>query len=174
MRNTIVQLKKWHAALLAGITVAILVLASPTLQAKAAQPEALPTADVQQLKLIYERLTLASKNQGSRLDFSKEIAGNAQEWVDDLSAAGVDVTALNTALSAFNAGITEAEGYHDTGAGILSTHSGFDDADNVTDVQAARETLRTAANNLRQAHLAITKATLDFRSAVRAWRDQHK
>jgi hypothetical protein len=169
-----IQSKVWHAGLLVGVIVAMLAVASPVLDAKAAAPQAPATPSGQQMELFYHRLLLASANQAKRLDFSKENAGKARQWIDTLRSQGKDVAVLDAALSAFNAGIAQAEGSHNAAAGILSSHAGFDDAGKVTDFQAARETIHTAANNLRQAHLTITQATMNFRSVVRDWRAQHK
>jgi hypothetical protein len=172
MTNTKVQSKKWFV-LLAGVILASIAVASPTIHAQAAAPRTVPTPDGQKLEQFYDRLIRASGDQGKRLELSDKAAAAAQHWIDGLKAKGQDVSALESALSAFNAGIASAKGSHTTGAGILATHAGFDGAGNVTDLQLARATVETAAANLRQAHLTITQATMDFRNAVRAWRGQH-
>jgi hypothetical protein len=172
MTNKRFQSKKW-SVLLAGVILATLALASPTFRADAAAPQTVPTPDGHKLEQFYDRLLRASEEQGKRLDLSDKAAGTAQKWIDGLKAKVQDVKALESALSTFSAGIAKARSYHDTGAGILAAHAGFDGSGNVTDLQKARDTIQTAANNLREAHLAITQATMDFRSAVRAWRQQH-
>ncbi len=172
MTNTMIQSKKWYV-LAAGAILAMVAVASPSLRADAAAPQAVPTPDGQHLTMIYNRLVLASADQANRLEYSGEVAGEAQQWINTLKAEGKDVSALETALSAFNAGIATANGFHNTGAGILSTHAGFDGSGNVTDAQQALNTVTTAANNLRQAHLAITQAAIDFRNAVHDWRGKN-
>jgi hypothetical protein len=108
------------------------------------------------------------------LDFAHETAALAQEWIDDLAEQGEDVTELVNALAAFNAGLDEAQGYHDTASSILSEHAGFDDAGKVVDQEQATETVRNAGRALRDAHRALLDASIDFRRAVADWRRAHR
>jgi hypothetical protein len=172
MKNTILRFKKLNVVLLAIIAITMLALAIPATQVEAAQLKTSPAPDNQWLELLYDRVSLAADNQGNRIEYSKEIAAKSQTWIDTLKEDGQDVSALEAALATFNAEIAKAEEFHHTAEVLLSNHAGFDDVGNVTDVRMALETIRTAANNLRQAHLIITQATLDFRSVVSNWRQE--
>lgn len=174
MTDRILTFKKWHVLLLAAAAVAMLVLAGPVMRAEAAEPQAPPTPDGQWLELLFDRVSLAAENQGNRIEYSKEIAAECQVWIDSLEAEGQDVSALEAALDEFKAQIAEAEGSHNAAVEALATHAGFGEAGDVIDARQARETIHTAASNLRQAHLTLTQATLDFRIVIRDWRQEHE
>lgn len=174
MTDRILPFKKWHVMLLAVVVVAMLVLAGPAMRAEAAEPQAPPTPDGQWLGLLFDRVSLAAENQGNRIEYSKEIAAESQAWIDMLEAEGQDVSALQAALDEFNAEIAKAEESYNAAVEALNTHAGFDDQGNVTDASQGRETLYSAARDLRQAHLTLAQATLDFRIVIRDWRQEHE
>jgi hypothetical protein len=67
----------------------------------------------------------------------------------------------------------QAQTAHAAAGTILDAKSGFDANGKVTDRTAAQETIRSAAQSLRQAHLTITDATLNLRLAVQTFRQSN-
>jgi hypothetical protein len=108
--------------------------------------------------------------QSNALDRSSNAATKLQNLINNASAKGKDVTALQTALNNFNAALPAIQADHQQAANILSTHNGFDASGAVTDATAARNTLLTARQSLSQAHLALTNAVLTMRNALLTWR----
>lgn len=112
--------------------------------------------------------------QQIHLTQASQIAVRAQDLIDRAEARGLDVTDLRNALADFNATIPNAQASHDQAAGILEMHNGFDADGNVTDRQAAHQTVVDARNHLRQAHLTLTDAILSLRTAVLDWRIENQ
>jgi hypothetical protein len=161
-------------ALAVATTVGLLLANVPAaLAAEEAAPAAQEGDHTRWLEHLYQRELWALEGQAMQLDFSRETAALAQEWIDDLAEQGKDVTGLVNALAAFNAGLEEAQGYHDTASPILSEHAGFDDNGKVVDQDQATETVRNAGRALRDAHRALLDAAIDFRRAVADWRREH-
>ena len=159
---------------LAVIVIAVLagtVLALPA-TVQAAAPE--QTVSGTRLENLLLRENLALANQEDRLDFSRNVATNTQTWIDGLNSEGKDTTALVNGLAAFNQGIASAQASHDTAAGILASPAGFDANGKVTDNSQALQTISDAGKALRQAHLIITQATLDFRTVVNNYRSANQ
>ncbi len=126
------------------------------------------------LERAYERTKMALDHQADRLEFAGEIVGDVQEWIDELKSKGKDTTTLEAALAAYQAGLAEAQGYHDQAAAILATHAGFDDAGKLVDREQALETVRTAGRALRDGERALRDTTIDFRQTVRDWRRENR
>ena len=141
--------------------------------AYASNIDVIVTPDGHKLEEWYTRLKLVSNNQQDRLDYSRDVAKVAQDWIDAINNRGTDATELQHALDAFNQGIDEAQADHDAGQVILDAHAGFDVNGKVTNARDAWDTIRQTAINFRKAHIAITEATLKFREAVQTWRETH-
>jgi hypothetical protein len=122
------------------------------------------------LENLLKREQIVINNQQERLNLSNQAVTTAQQWIADLHAEGKDVAALQTALTAFQAGIAQAQTSFNTAKPVLDTHAGFDGSGKVTDASQALNTLVTAGRAERQFHLTITQATIDFRTAIRNYR----
>jgi hypothetical protein len=140
-----------------------------------------PTASAAELKQggvvlenLLKREQIVINNQQERLNLSNQVVTAAQQWIADLQAEGKDVSALQTALSAFQAGIANAQTSFNTAKQTLDAHTGFDASGKVTNATQALNTLVEAGRAERQFHLTITQATIDFRTAVRAYRQANR
>jgi hypothetical protein len=122
------------------------------------------------LKNWYQREQNWLNAQTEHLANLNERAAQAQSWIDELKGEGEDTMALEAALAAFNSQIASAQAAHDTAAGLLAAHSGFDDAGNVTDAEQARQTLVDAREALNSAHQIIVQARRDFLQTARDFR----
>ncbi len=138
----------------------------------------IPASSVKAQENVEEALTSAYKfeqnwlsKQQITMDKAAQASAKVQELIDKADASGLDVTALQNALSAFNSSMSGVNAEHASAAGILSAHAGFDASGNVTDRQAARETVTTARRALGNAHMIMTQATWALRDAVKAWKN---
>jgi predicted nuclease with TOPRIM domain len=138
----------------------------------AAPAQATPTGE--HLERALKRLLEAEANQQKRLDHTEEVEAKTNTWIDRLESEGKDASALKNALQAFLSGVSGAQSYHDQASEILADREGFDSQGHVTDLKAARETVSQAGHNLREAHLAIVRAAMDFRQAVRNFIQSHR
>jgi hypothetical protein len=116
----------------------------------------------------------ASATQAANLQKIGRVAANAQALITKAQSKGLDVSGLQEALNTFNGQVADAQSLHDTAAGLLSTHAGFDASGKVTGVVAAAQTVRDAHQSLVDARTVIRQAVADLRSAVRAFRAAHK
>jgi hypothetical protein len=126
------------------------------------------------LENLLMREKIALNNQAARLDKARQTAAKAQTWIDNQKAKGKDTSTLTAGLADFNQGIISAQADHDQAAGILASPAGFDASGKVTDAAQALKTVSSAGLDLRQAHLTITQAVLNYRAIVKTYRDAHK
>jgi hypothetical protein len=131
---------------------------------------ALPTQDFAGLENVLTREKLALSNQKTRLELAHTTAGAVQEYIDSQKSAGKDTSALVSALSTFNQAITDAEKDNAAAGSLLANPAGFDASGHVTDKAAARQTVHTAGQSLRKAHLTMTTSALTLRQAVKTYR----
>jgi hypothetical protein len=114
------------------------------------------------------------QRQQLHLTRAAQVAAKAQDLIGKAQAKGTNVDDLVKVLADFNAKLADSQKSHDQAGSILSAKNGFDGSGNVTDRTAAHQTLVDGRDNLRQAHLTLTSATLGLRTAVQNWRIQNK
>jgi hypothetical protein len=112
--------------------------------------------------------------QQTHLNNTATVVTNIQTLITKATAAGKDTSALSAALATYQSQITTATGSHATAVTILTTHSGFDASNNVTDLAAARLTVTGARQSLEDAHVVLWTASLNLHTAVTQWRQAHK
>jgi len=146
---------------------------------------ALPTTPVQaanstpntvdtRLENLLMREKIALNNQADRLARTGEVIDRTEKLIQKYKDQGVNTTELEKALASYQEGIQAAQEYHGKAASILANPAGFDANGKVVNRKQALETVRTAGNALRRAHLEITEATLDLRVAVRTFIEEYK
>jgi hypothetical protein len=128
----------------------------------------------QELSFALQREQNAFERQQLHLTQAGQVATKTQNLIDKAQAKGLDVTALNSALTTFKTELASAQASHDQAGGILSAKNGFDSSSQVTDATAAHQTLVDARDALRQAHLTLQGAVLNLRVAIQNWRVQNK
>lgn len=133
---------------------------------------ALPTLDGTALENLLIRENLVLSNQQTRLTLSHTVAEITQTYIDNQKSTGKDTSSLESALSAFTQAISQSEANNAAAASLLANPAGFDASGQVVDRDTALQTLRSAGQYLRQAHLTITQATLNLRMALQTYRGQ--
>jgi hypothetical protein len=126
------------------------------------------------LEKAFARENTASTTQATNLQKIDTVATNAQTLITKAQAKGWNVSALQAALDTFNKQIANAQSLHNTAAGILAAHTGFDANGKVTDVAGAAQTVKDAHQSLVDARSVIHQSVVDLRSAIRAFRNAHK
>lgn len=120
------------------------------------------------------RENTASSTQAANLQKIGNVATNAQTLITKAQSKGWNVAVLQAALTTFNGQIANAQSLHDTAAGLLAAHAGFDASGKATDLAGAAQTVRDVHQSLVDARSVIRQAAADLRSAVRAFRNAHK
>jgi hypothetical protein len=113
--------------------------------------------------------TWLSTQQGN-LALTDNVVTKVQDLISKAQAKGLDTSSLSSALTTFQAEIATANSSHNTAAGILSTHNGFDASGNVTDQAPALQTVKDAHQSLMDAHITLMQALKDLQTAVQQWR----
>ena len=158
------------SALIGGASLA------PSLAARAEQTNP-PVVTAQAARPIVEKgLARALKvelriqdRQSKRLDGASKVVTKTQEIIDKATAAGKDVSALNTALDAYKDAVSKAKGIHEAAGDILNAHAGFADG-KVTDKVAAKTTVTTAGAKQKEFAETFKQAHTSLKDALKEWK----
>jgi hypothetical protein len=174
MRNNVVG-KRIVAAIAVAVLLVIVVTGifrvSPASAAKAtpspnsAGVQGNPTWLAFQLK----REQIALSAQQDRLTRMGDVAVAVQSLINSAKAEGKDPSGLQSALDAFHQQIQSAQIPHSSAKSILDAKAGFDSNGQVADATEARQTLKSAAQSMRDAHQIIGPATKALRWSFRAF-----
>lgn len=126
------------------------------------------------LEKLYQAQLIALDAQTKNLVRADQATVRVTELIAKLKERGLDTTPLEQALATYQAEMVLAHQAHDTAAAILGTHAGFDDNGKVTDIQAARETVKQAGQSLREARQTMRQAAVDLRQAIREFREANQ
>jgi len=128
----------------------------------------------ERLSKMYQRELEWLKRQQERLDHTDEMAARVEELISKANEKGLDTSALQAAVQAYQASIIEAQSAHDAAADILAAHDGFDENGKVTDRDAAVQTVKDARKSLEEARRLLNQAGHKLRFEVRTWLEQHR
>jgi hypothetical protein len=157
------SIKSCIISLILVLSIGLSVLPFTSAQA-ASEPEA---GNYPLLERLLKRERAALEKQGERLERTDENVSKVETLIEKAKTKGIDTTALEEALTAYQERLVTFVGFHEQAASRLANPAGFDENGKVTDQQAAQETLRQAGEAMRRGHLEITEASLDLRGAVR-------
>jgi hypothetical protein len=137
-----------------------------------------PPAPAQQaftrLQTAWSGVQKVYQAQGDLLTKAAGQISKVQALIDKANANGLDTSAVQAALTAFQSALKSAQSIHDGGASIISTHAGFDASGNVVDPTQAKTTVQSlhqVNQNTRSALNGTGKALID---AIKAFRQAHK
>jgi hypothetical protein len=89
--------------------------------------------------------------QQINLDAADAVVANVQDLITQAKAKGFGTSGLSSALSKFKDQVLLAKSEHALAASGLSTHDGYDDSGNVTNVAAASQTVHVISLSLHKA-----------------------
>jgi len=121
------------------------------------------------LQNAYQHEQTALAGQANRLTIANNSISRVQNLITWGNNAGLDTSALQSALSPFQSALSTAQADHNNAAGVLSSHNGFDGSGNVTDATAALQTVTTAAQDMLGASTAMVGAGATLTAAVKNW-----
>ncbi len=144
---------------------------APPVPGATAAPAKEKDAEGRGLTRLLMREKRALEAQGARLRKTAEVQTKTQRFIDAQAAAGKDVAPLRTALAAYTVRINQAQVDHDKAKATLVAHAGFSDTGEVTDRDAAKQTVKSAGADLKSAHAHLHGAGKDLAAAIKAWRE---
>jgi len=98
------------------------------------------------------------------------VAKDTQILIDKAKANGKDVTALQAAFDAFKAAFEKGKPIYEQADALVRSHSGFDGNGNVTDVEKAKATVKSVAENLKQYRDTVSEPFKALHDAMKAFR----
>lgn len=156
-----------------------LLAAFPSDVVQAQDPQ--PTPGGQYLQNAETRVENAFRNVQNALNRQEDFEVRAQNSiarVEELIAKGkshnLDTSDLESALASYKSSLASAQAYHDQAASIVSGAAGFDSSGNVTDLETARATVKSAAEALRNAASAMKGSGQALAEAVKGWVEANK
>ena len=162
--------------ILAVMTAALVFAAFPVTSAFAQGENPAPMGEVSNEKLekawarqlnIYERL-------GNGFDGLDAQIAKFQERIDKAASNGRDVTALQSALDAFEAASKATLPIYDSIESIVNSHAGFDADGKVTDAEQAKSTLQEMGAKLKEVKSSMDGTGKALHEAFKAFREANK
>ena len=133
--------------------------ADPTLPQGQISKERLERAWARQLR-IYERM-------GKTDQFVERV----QKLIDRAKANGTDVSAVQSALNAFQDAVRDAKPTYESANGIINSHQGFDSNGKVTDLEKAKESVKALGGKLKEIREAMDGTGRALREAIKAFHE---
>lgn len=169
----------FHKFTLLALLTALLLTALPLTAAFAAgqseppaPPASTPAPALDPAKAA-ERLAKVFAHQQKvveRLGHADEFLARVEKLVEKASQNGKDVSAIQAALAELKTAMQSAQPSLDQAEEILAAHSGFDASGKVTDLEAARETVRSAGEALQAYRAELKDEFQALREAIKAFR----
>jgi hypothetical protein len=126
------------------------------------------------MERAYKLEKKVSDRQAKILVRGDKIIGKTEEIISKLKGNGKDTTVLEAALAQFKKDVVEAGKVHDKVAGLLTTHTGFDQNGKVVDAVRAKQTLVTARDNLKEFRTILNNSLGDVRKAIKNFRKDNQ
>jgi len=161
---------------LAAMILALTFAALPVTSVFAADenPPAQGKLSNERLERIWARELKTYERLGRVFDHTGTMVEKAQKMINKAAENGKDVSALQTALDAFETAIQNARPQYEELAGVVNTHAGFDNNGKVTDGEQARSTIKEVGEDLKAIKSELGGTGKAFREAVRAFREANK
>lgn len=122
---------------------------------------------------IKNRLEKVLNGQKVQLERADKVIEKTQAWIDEMKAAGKDVSEITTAFVAFKAEIAKAQASYDATKKSLEGLS-FDANGQPTDREAWRKAFTTIMKSNGDFISSIEKAIRDFQKVVRATQQKNR
>ena len=125
----------------------------------------------ERLEQIWARQFRVYEKIGNAFDRADAFVEKVQMLIDKASANGKDVSAVQAALDDFEQALKDAHPIYESAKGIINSHQGFDDDGNVTDIEKAKETVKSMGGKLREIKAAMDGTGRALHDAIKAFRE---
>ena len=161
--------------ILAVMTAALVFAAFPVTSAYA-QDENPPKPELsnERLEKIWARELKAYERLGKGFADIDGAIAKFQARIDKASANGKDVTALQSALDAFETALKTAKPTYDSMSRLVSVHQGFDANGKVIDAELAKSTVKEVGAKLKAVKESMGGTGKALREAMKAFREANK
>jgi len=107
----------------------------------------------------------------NRLGRVDQVIDRVQKLIDHAQANGKDVSAVQSALDAFEAAWKDAKPTYESTKGLVNSHQGFDDAGKVTDPAKALETVKAMRDKFQEIKTTMKGTGKALYEAIKAFRE---
>lgn len=159
-------------AMVAALAVASLPLVSASAAPSTDDPLPQREVSAERLENIWARQLRLYEKIGNGYDRSDNFIEKVQMLIDKAGENGKDVSAIQAALDAFEKATKDAHPLYESAKGIINSHQGFDNDGKVTDIEKAKETVKSMGEKLKEIKgamggtgRALHEAIKDFREA---------
>jgi hypothetical protein len=118
-----------------------------------------------------ERIWARQLRIHERMGRADEFVENTQALIDRAQANGKDVSAVQSALAAFESALKEAQPIYDSMIDIVDSHQGFDQDGKVTDPDQARETIDAMREKAQEIKSVMNGKGKALHEAIQAFRE---
>ncbi len=158
---------------------ALVLLAMPTQNALAAgrneppAPTATPDPERAKTRLewAFANLKLTVQRIELNQEYQDEFIARIEELIAKAKENGKDVSTLEAALSDYKNAVAASQPLYEQAAQLVETHTGFDANGKVTDLEKARETVKTLGETLKQHREVMGEAAKALNEALKAFRE---
>ena len=158
-------------AIVAALAAASLPLVSVFAAGESDPPPPQGVVTNERLEKVWARQLRMYEKIGNGFDRSDGFVGKVQDLIDKAGANGKDVSAVQSALDAFNEALKDAHPVYESGKGIVNSHQGFDRDGKVTDPEKAKETVKSMGEKLKEIKDAMDGTGRALREAIRDFRE---
>ena len=164
--------KLFNKTMLLALVTALAMASLPVfgVAAAGAQDPSAPPQGVltnERLEKIWAKQLKAYEKFGKSEDFVAKV----QQLIDRAGANGKDVSAIQTALDAFEAALKDAKPIYASMNGIVNSHQGFDSNGKVTDPEKAKETVKQMGDKLKAIREVMDGTGKALHDAIKAFRE---
>lgn len=157
------------------LTVALVFAALPVTHAFAADDP--PPADeltAKQLEKVWARQLKLYERTGKAFEDPTAHIEKIQGLIDKAAEKGRDVSALQSALDAYEAALLASKPEYDALGEIIDAHKGFDADGKVTDEEQARATVKEVREGMKAVKDSMGGTFKALREAIKAFREANK
>jgi len=158
-------------AMVAALAIAILPLMSASAAPATDDPPPQREVSAERLEKVWARQLRLYERIGNGYDRSDGFVEKVQTLIDKAGANGKDVSAVQAALDAFEAAIKEAHPVYESAKGIINSHQGFDNDGKVTDIEKAKETVKSMGEKLKEIKESMGGTGRALHEAIKAFRE---
>jgi len=125
----------------------------------------------ERLERVWARQLRLYEKIGNGFDRSDAFVEKVQKLIDRAKENGKDVSAVQSALDAFEEAMKNAHPVYESAKGIINSHQGFDNDGKVTDPEKAKETVKAMGEKLKEIKNAMGDTGKALREAIKAFRE---
>ena len=158
-------------AMVAALAIASLPLMNASAAPATDEPPPQREVSAERLEKVWARQLRLYEKIGKGYERSDGFVEKVQTLIDKAGENGKDVTAVQAALDAFEAAMKDAHPVYESAKGLVNSHQGFDNDGKVTDLEKAKETVKSMGDKLKEIKESMGGTGKALREALKAFRE---